>query len=203
MSNSRCPWVGRWAAFALIVTVLIGLTASCEEDDPGPVEPFAKVDGDTLPPWAVGSFTRHESDVVRYRVTPDGTMVYWYEGGDVGGRGCGRALISGDEVRLVMFDDVTGEPHSERRLVRDATGALFVFNGAVRSKFDPADLCGRDVGGCGGYGRVEACSPAETAAQDAEIDACRGRLAKVVDRDAGGDADDSGESAQNVPGDRD
>jgi hypothetical protein len=123
-----------------------------------------------LPAWAVGSFTRHRIDVELLVVESDGTVLMKYDGGDNGGHGCGRAKVVGGNV---VIENRDGTP-STFELIRDADAAVWKRTPHGSSAFEVGAMCGRDVGGCGGFGHVAPCSPRELESIAALVDECRG-----------------------------
>lgn len=132
----------------------------CAEPEDGcsqfETEDFARLPDGELPAWAVGSFGYYEIDVRNYNIAPNGRLFVVLDGGDAGGCGTGTVAVQGGFVDVSL-----GAPRGDRLAEKD--GAYFI-------QFRPDEcwrpiqrepLCGRDVGGCGGYGSAVVCSAEE------------------------------------------
>ncbi len=159
----------RIGTFAMLVALTFGVRCSSEPIEPSPRAPLEVAPGPDLPAWAVGSFTHHHIDVQRITVEADGTVLMQYEGGDVGGQSCGRAKVQGGSV---VIENRDGKP-DPFELIRDADGAVYQRSSSGAIHYEASALCGRDGGGCGGYGRVAPCTPDERESIAARVAECR------------------------------
>lgn len=114
-----------------------------------------------LPSWAVGSFGRHDGDIFNYLILEDGTAYSALDGGDYGG--CGQAWAVFANGRLHIVSDPQDLTPLHTVIVRTTDGRFFETSSDNNDltcdwdELEPTNLCGKKVGGCGGYGGSEPC----------------------------------------------
>lgn len=181
----------------LVATALgLMLAASCTSEDeskkrrdtlPAAEDPLLTTTD--LPPWASGyTFTYFNGDFLWFHINPDGTAYAVQDGGDYGSETCEQIGVVAGRVTVprLITNEVDSNDHGNGTLVRTVDGRYFVHARAGYLELTREDLCGREVGGCGGYGKAETCNDIEKARRIGQWRACPGELAA---RDAGADAD--------------
>ena len=175
-------------------SLLFAIAFGCADpDEHAPLEKLPAAEeplvGEAIPPWAAGfTFTRYTGDIFWFHVNPDGSAYAVYQGGDVGSNACVRLRVAGGRLEapsIVKAND--GRDPTTPTLVRTVDGRYFAQTRRGFIEYERADLCGRDMGGCGGYGSVEACDAKELADRAARWGACPAELADAGVRDASAD----------------
>lgn len=114
----------------------------------------------SLPEWAVGAFGVHAIDIHNLDIAESGDVTYAMHGGDYGGCGTLTAHVADDRVVLVDPHDTEPEPHSILSQGDDGDvywHRIHVDDRCNWYRMERSALCGRDVGGCGGFGSAEPC----------------------------------------------
>lgn len=176
--------------FLLVLLLTNGVVPNCSDSSsecagPGDaIDPASDAPAGELPSWAIGGFGRHDIDITNYWIEADGTAFHAIDGGDFGG--CGQLTATFSEGRVHLLDDGETVDGPHRVLVTTTDGRFFEGDSGNDDtscgwkELEGNNLCGRDVGGCGGYGSSVVCEWDEIASRQCRIDSDDGG-------DAGGD----------------
>jgi hypothetical protein len=154
-------------AFVLVSFQAVNPGCDSEKECEGPVDdidPASDTATGQLPEWAVGSFGRHQVDITNLKIEASGVAYRIFDGGDYGG-GCQLLAATFSDGRVHLTED--GNPYED--LVKTTTGHFYLGGPSTTdmkcgwTEYQATTLCGRDVGGCGGYGSAVPCSWEEVA----------------------------------------
>jgi hypothetical protein len=159
-------WCLRLLAALLGVTGLGLVSLRCDVGaevchTPGALDTATNAGAAELPSWAIGDFAYHHTDIFVWHIEADGTFYQLSSLGDANGCGSGWATWEEGRVRLRYGD---GPAAPEESLATTVDGRFWLDFGAASTRecrweeLEPTALCGRDPGGCGGWGEAVACS---------------------------------------------